>query len=119
MDFGNPGQYYASYILTPVDGGTNVTWTYDGDVGGTGLANASIGKLFHLFIESMLGGMYESGLTDLKAVVEAKPVFTVKITEEIISPISYVGLSSTMSTTDMNAVSNQMGKSYGELMTAL
>ncbi|HRJ31142.1 MAG TPA: SRPBCC family protein [Cyclobacteriaceae bacterium] len=119
MDFGNPGQYFASYVLTPVDGGTKVTWTYDGDVSGTGLTNASVGKLFHMFIEGMLGGMYESGLADLKAMVEAKPVFTVKITEETINPISYVGLSTTMSTTDMNAVSLQMGKSYGELMAVL
>ncbi|MCI0751594.1 MAG: GyrI-like domain-containing protein [Flammeovirgaceae bacterium] len=55
----------------------------------------------------------------LKEIAEAKPKFTVNISEENTSPISYIGVSSSMSFEDQNAISAQMGKSYGELMTAL
>lgn len=46
-------------------------------------------------------------------------MFSVTISEVETSPVSYIGISSTMSMDNMDAVSAQMGKSYGELMTVL
>lgn len=75
MQFGGmDGTYFAEFILEPVEGVTKVTWTYDGDVSGTGVMNASFGKLFGLMTDAMLGPQYEGGLASLKKVVESMPV---------------------------------------------
>lgn len=74
MQFGGmEGTYFAEFILEPVEGGTQVTWTYDGDVSGTGMMNASFGKLFGLMTDAMLGPQYEDGLKRLKEMVESMP----------------------------------------------
>jgi carbon monoxide dehydrogenase subunit G len=70
---GIEGDYYASFVLEPVDEGTKVTWTYDGDVSNTGMMNAAIGKMMGMFLDSMIGTTYEEGLVSLKEVVENKP----------------------------------------------
>lgn len=116
---GFDGKFFAEFILEPVDGGTKVTWTYEGDVSGTGLMNTAMGKVFGTMVDNMMGPDYEQGLNDLKARVEAKPDIWIKITTVDLPPISYVGISTKMSTQDQNAISAQIGRSYGELLTAL
>lgn len=69
MSFGEmTGQYSAAFILKPIDGGTEVTWTYEGK------ADAAIEKFFvDYLVDSMLGPMYEEGLDNLKKYVEGLP----------------------------------------------
>jgi carbon monoxide dehydrogenase subunit G len=75
MQFGGfEGNFTAELILEPVNEGTKVTWTYDGDVSNTGLMNNAFGKIFGSFTDKMLGPQYEQGLASLKSVVERKPV---------------------------------------------
>ena len=69
---GFEGSFVAEFILEPVDGGTKVTWTYDGDVRNTGPMNAAMGKLMGSFTDSMLGPQYEQGLAALKRRSESK-----------------------------------------------
>ena len=69
-DFG--GTYTADFFLEPVDGGTKVTWTYDGDVSNTGMASSLMGKIMNQFMDSMLGPDYERGLSKLKTVAESE-----------------------------------------------
>ncbi len=70
MQFGGmSGTYTSEIILTPVEGGTEITWTYDGDVTGSGLASPMY-KVMGLFMEKFLGPMYEQGLVKLKQVSE-------------------------------------------------
>lgn len=75
MQFGDfEGKFYAEFILKPVADGTEVTWTYHGDVSDSGLGWKMAGKVFGMFLESMLGPFYEDGLKSLKTVVEEKPL---------------------------------------------
>ncbi len=67
------GTYSGDINLEPAEGGTKVTWTYDGDVTGAGMASSAMGKIMGMFIDSMLGGDYEKGLSNLKALAESQP----------------------------------------------
>lgn len=67
------GTYSGDIHLEPAENGTKVTWTYDGDVSNTGMATAVIGKFMGTFIDSMMGKDYETGLTNLKTLVESQP----------------------------------------------
>lgn len=49
-----------------VDGGTRVTWIYDGPLG------YPVERLFGPFLDGMLGPQYEQGLSDLKEYVESQ-----------------------------------------------
>ena len=55
------------FVYAPVAGGTNVTWSDRGDVGGNPL-----NRWFAKMMGPMLGGSFEKGLADLDAVVTAK-----------------------------------------------
>jgi len=70
---GFEGEFTAEFILEPVEGGTKVTWTYNGDVSNTPVMNAAMGKFFGVFTDSMLGPQYEQGLAQLKQKVESNP----------------------------------------------
>jgi effector-binding domain-containing protein len=70
-------------------------------------------------VEPEMKRAFEHELSEIKKRAEAKPRFTVAISEENVSPVPYVGISTTMSPQDPVAIGAQMAKSYGELMTAL
>ncbi len=67
------GNYTSEINLDPTVGGTKITWTYDGDVSGTGIATSIMGKVMGKFMDSMLGPDYERGLTKLKDMAESQP----------------------------------------------
>jgi effector-binding domain-containing protein len=62
---------------------------------------------------------FDYSLTKIKELAEAKPKFTIAISEEEVQPMSYVGLSHTMSSQNPRDISEQMGKMYSELMKVL
>ncbi len=71
MKFGGfEGDYSSEIILEPVDNGTKVTWTYDGDVSKESMMNKAMGKFFGMFMDTMLGPFYEKGLASLKDISE-------------------------------------------------
>ena len=53
----------------PVDGGTKVTWSMEGDW--EGAMPPVIDGLFNYLSDMMIGGMFDQGLANLKAKVEA------------------------------------------------
>jgi effector-binding domain-containing protein/uncharacterized membrane protein len=115
LDFMEQGTAQAWYTFQPEGEGTKLTTGFSTDFGLN-----PIGRLMGaLFVKSEMEKSFDHNLNRLKEIAESKPKFTVKITEENIEPINYVGISSKMSTEDMNSVSAQMGKSYGELMSML
>ena len=62
------GKYKAAFILKSMDGGTEVTWTYEGK------ADAAMEKFFiDYLVDAMLGPKYEEGLENLKTYIEALP----------------------------------------------
>lgn len=69
LGFGDfPGTFASSYALQPVEGGTQVTWAFDADYGGS-----LTGRWFGLLSDRMIGPDYDKGLQRLKALVEAMP----------------------------------------------
>ena len=67
LDFQKPmkATNQAEFTFQPVGGGTKLTWAMTGK-------NSLTGKIFGLFIncDKMVGGQFENGLANLKAVVE-------------------------------------------------
>lgn len=60
-DMGSTG----ALTLTPLDDGTKVTWSDEGEVG-----NNPVDRYFVLFMDSLIGPDFELGLENLKTVVE-------------------------------------------------
>ena len=65
LDFGEMGTAEAAFVLVPVDDGTEVTWSFTGDMGSN-----PVGRWMGLMMDSWVGGDYETGLANLKARVE-------------------------------------------------
>ncbi len=115
LDFMEQGTAQAWYTFEPEGAGTKLTTGFSTDFGMN-----PIGRLMGaMFVKSEMEKSFDYSLNKLKEIAEAKPKFSIKITEENIQPISYVGISSTVSIEDMKSVSSQMGKYYGELMSML
>lgn len=65
LDFGDMGTAKAEFLLHPKGDGTEVTWQFETDMG-----PGPIGRYFGLMMDGMVGGDYEKGLANLKALVE-------------------------------------------------
>jgi effector-binding domain-containing protein len=112
MEDGEPSK--AWYDFEPEGEGTKLTMGFNSEYGMNPL-NRWMGLAL---IQPEINKAFDHELNKLKELAEAKPKFMVKITHEDIAPFSYIGLKHTMSPSDPNAVSAQMGKMYGELFTA-
>ncbi|MFT3986945.1 SRPBCC family protein [Aestuariivirga sp.] len=64
IDFGSRGKAVTTLSLAPVLGGTGVTWRFDAPL------NGIFDRWAGLMFDSALGGDFETGLRNLKAVVE-------------------------------------------------
>ena len=65
MDFGDMGTASASFELVEAGGKTTVTWDFQTDLG-----NNPVARWMGLMMDKWVGGDYETGLSNLKAVVE-------------------------------------------------
>lgn len=115
LDFMEQGTAKAWYTFEPTDDGTRVSTGFSADMGMNPIARW-IGALM---IKPEMEKALSYNLSRLKEIGEAKPVFKISITEVELSPSSYIGISSTINIDDMQAMSMQMGKSFGELFGAL
>lgn len=66
LDFGDMGTARAWFDLVETEGGTQVTWALDADMG-----NNPIGRWMGLFMDGMVGPDYETGLSNLRDLVES------------------------------------------------
>lgn len=66
LDFGPMGIAKASFVLTPADDGTLVTWGFTTDLGMNPMA-----RWMGLMMDRWVGGDYETGLGNLKTLVES------------------------------------------------
>ncbi len=66
LDFGPNGIATASFHLEAAEGGTQVTWRFDTDLG----RNPAV-RYFGLLMDRMVGPDYEKGLSNLKRLAEA------------------------------------------------
>lgn len=67
LEFEDKTANYA-FVLTTAGAGTKVTWSLEADMG-----NNPIGRLMGPMMDSMVGTDYETGLTNLKKLVESAP----------------------------------------------
>ena len=67
LDFGDMGQATTSMSLVPVDGGTEVTWGLEADMG-----SGPISRWVGLFMDRLVGADYEKGLANLQNVAAAE-----------------------------------------------
>src|SRR5207249_4772718 len=58
--------FQGEFVYEPVAGGTKVTWTDKGDVGGS-----PINRWFAKMMDGMMGSTFDKGLADLEAAVVA------------------------------------------------
>jgi uncharacterized protein YndB with AHSA1/START domain len=65
LDLGSMGRPVQAFELEPVAGGTKVTWSLDADFGMN-----PVSRVFGLFMDGMLGPVYEKGLQNLSKTVE-------------------------------------------------
>lgn len=114
LDFMEHGTAKSWYTFEPDGEGTKITTGFSTDFGMN-----PIGRWMGMFMKPEMEKAFDHNLSKLKEIAEAKPKFTIQITEETVTPIYYVGISSSINIEDMNAINAQMGKSYGELMGAL
>lgn len=114
LDFMEEGTAQSWYTFEPEGEGTKITTGFSADMGMN-----PIGRWMGILMKPEMEKAFDYNLAKLKELAEAKPKFSVVITEETTKPVSYVGIASNMSFEDMVAISNQMAKSYGELATAL
>jgi effector-binding domain-containing protein len=108
MDFGIDGDFYAEFILEPVEAGTNLTWTYEGKV------ESLLWKYLLLGMDGQLGPMYEQGLADLKNYIEGLPDYSIIIEELEADAIAYIGIRVPMPT-NTEEIGPKMGQLYGQL----
>jgi Polyketide cyclase / dehydrase and lipid transport len=66
IDLGAMGKPIQSFALAPVEGGTEVTWRVTSDFGYN-----PIGRVFGMFMDGMLGPIYERGLGNLDKVAKS------------------------------------------------
>ncbi|WP_078082926.1 SRPBCC family protein [Microbulbifer mangrovi] len=67
LDFGPQGKAKAEFRLQPQGSGTNVTWTFASEMGGSPIA-----RWMGLLVSRMVGKSYEDGLQKLKTLVESE-----------------------------------------------
>lgn len=67
LDFAAQGQATSEIRLQPQGSGTNVTWWFSTDLGGSPIA-----RWFGLMVKRMIGQSYEQGLQKLKNLVESE-----------------------------------------------
>lgn len=70
MDFMENGTGSASFILSPTNEGTTLTWTMDSDMGQGGFPFNVIGPLFKNVFKGYIEADYDKGLAGIKAEAE-------------------------------------------------
>jgi effector-binding domain-containing protein len=115
LDFMENGIAKSWYTFEPDGDSTSVTMGFSTDFG----MNPFMRLMGATMFESEMDKAFTHNLQKIKELAENKPKFSVNITEEKVQPISYIGISHTMSPKDPNAVSVQMMKMYTELFAVL
>lgn len=111
IEFTGSGIAKGLYTIEPEGEGVKTTLNFSFDNGMN-----PIGRWISLFMKGEIERAFDYGLQKIKERAEAKPNFTVEISELNTAAIYYVGISSgTMSTEDEAAMNAQMGKAFGQL----
>jgi effector-binding domain-containing protein len=113
LDFMEHGVAKGWYTFTPKSDSTQLTIGFASDLGPN-----PISRWFGIIMKPEMNKAFDYNLTHLKALAEAKPVFTVKITEENTAAVHYVGMAGKASD-NSTAIGKQLETMYGTLLTVL
>lgn len=115
LDFMEQGTAQSWYTFEPEGTQTKVTTGFEADMG----MNPFMRLMAATLMKPEMNKAFDYNLNQLKEIAEAKPKFSVTITEETLQPVHYIGISSAMSFENHDATSVAMAKLYGELMAVL
>jgi effector-binding domain-containing protein/ribosome-associated toxin RatA of RatAB toxin-antitoxin module len=104
-------RYLASFALAPAGEATEVTWSLDGEFGG-GLHEQVLSRYFARFAGDMVARDYETGLANLRALVEKLPKgdFATLVVEQVnVEPVAVAAVNGRSSTE-----SAEIGRAYAE-----
>ena len=112
LTFGDMGTSKATISLSGVGAGTTVRWTLDSDMGA-----GPVGRYFGLMMDSMVGGDFETGLKNLKSLLESMPSadltgFQVRMVDLEAQPVLLVNKSVPA---DAVAVTKAYGDAYAQI----
>jgi len=113
MEDGNPATGW--YTVEPEGEGTKLSSGFQYDHGLNPLSRW-FGKFM---LEPEMKKAFDHDLNKIKELAEAKPKFTVQISEGNVPAILFIGIKTTMNPKDQLAISAQMTKSFTQLMGAL
>lgn len=113
LEFEGQDPALAYFVIAPDEKGTKLTWGFTSEFGMN-----LVGRYMGLMFDSMMGGDFESGLSDLKVLMEGLPRtdmagFNAEITEVQPSPWVYV---STQAARDPQAVGLAMGVAMAQIL---
>ena len=105
---------FARLILNESNGKTQVDWVFNTDFG-----DDVIGRYIGTMMDKMLGPQYESGLQNLKKLVEAQPVYDFSPASiEMVEPMNILYVSGNASGTPQQ-ISVTLGQDYQKILTTI
>lgn len=105
---------YSHFTITPVDGGTEVTWSDSGSM-------KYPFNIMTLFTDKMMGGDFERGLANLKKYVESNPTAAAtggkgyRLSEFVVETTKPQAIIYITDSCSMDKISEKMGEMYGRL----
>lgn len=114
IEFTGSGSAKGLYTVEPQGDSTKTTLNFSFDNGMN-----PIGRWISVFMKGEIERAFDYGLQKIKERAEAKPKFTVDITEVTTPVVYYVGIESKGVLATSNEVNELMTKTYGQLATDL
>lgn len=115
IEFTGSGKAQGLYTVEAEGEGTKASMNFSFDNGMN-----PIGRWFSVFMKGEIEKAFDYGLNKIKERAEAKPTFTVDISEVSTPVIHYVGITSTsLNTEDMDALNAIMAKSFTQIANDL
>lgn len=107
MDFQDFGSSFSNFLIEENTEGTQVTWTFETDMGLNPIAR----WMGIMMMKSAIGKDFEKGLEDLKSYTESLPVWTAELRPRPES--QYIAINATLPESE---ISEALGNMYQELM---
>jgi effector-binding domain-containing protein len=121
LEFDGMGVSTAKYVFEPVDGGTKVIWSLEGNGEGMPWLWKIPSKYFNLMMDGMVGKEYEKGLQKLKEISEATPkgetVAGFSTEQRSINSMKIAGIRKKVKTSEMSSA--LFGKWFAEISQVL
>lgn len=121
LQLGEMGSPIAKYFFEPVEGGTKVTWSLEGNGEGMPWLMKIPSKYFNLMMDGMIGKDYDKGLKKLKEISEAAPkgetVAGFTTAQRSINAMKIAGIRKKVKTSEMSSA--LFGKWFAEISQVL